>query len=334
MDPQKPSLYREKAIIENRVSNYAASLEDVNTAITLGDKDVRDYVLRGLLLMKNGKYTEAIPDFSMAISLGGKPYVSRAFSYVHIGQYKLAIEDYIEADKTDSVHMYCSDIASCYAAMGDYTDAISTWKKKEELLLTRGFKNSSRYELSSASRNICILWSILGNYDSALVYIKKAVEYYDGYPEDYYYRGVIDYKLKRYQEAIHNLEKADSLGANSYLSDYLLSSIYARNGDRGKALDYFDRALQKGFRFFDLVSENDEFRQLEKDSRYTKLLRKYAERENIYGKGDTLRQVMKRGKIVGAAELDIASERVGAIFYMQSKRNELQKLQELEMSME
>jgi serine/threonine protein kinase len=79
---------------------------------------------------------------------------------------------------------------------------------------------------------------------------------------------------KRYSEAIATMLKR---GAVAMIDFYWLSSFYAGNGDKDKALATLQKSFDLGFRDFAALNANADFSSLRDDPRYRQLLRRFSQ---------------------------------------------------------
>jgi len=78
---------------------------------------------------------------------------------------------------------------------------------------------------------------------------------------------------QRYGEALATLKRAPIKSANDF---YWLSSFYAGNGDRDKAVAELQKALDLGYRDFAAINANPAFASVRDDPRFQQLLRRSA----------------------------------------------------------
>lgn len=120
----------------------ASALLDMNKAITLGCKDVRDYIDRGDLYAKIGSNQMATNDYQTALLLLKSPssyldYSDRAGIKEVLEDYIGAISDYTNAIQLDEACISCFRLyglrAHCKAMIRDYRGALADYTKSLEI---------------------------------------------------------------------------------------------------------------------------------------------------------------------------------------------------------
>lgn len=94
------------------------------------------------------------------------------------------------------------------------------------------------------------------------------------------------YQSKQYQKAITAYQKFNELGA-SYPADgiYSIASCYALLGDKEKALEYLEKAVNRGLRNLPEIQTDPDFESLRNDKKYRELV----------GLGDTIKMSREEG---------------------------------------
>jgi tetratricopeptide (TPR) repeat protein len=110
-------------------------IDDLSEAIRLAPKGIIAYGFRGEAFESLKKYELAIRDFTEAIRLGAKVYLTnRASSYVQIGNYEFALRDYTEAigNAPNNASNYV-ERAKVYRALGQIALAEADEKRAKAL---------------------------------------------------------------------------------------------------------------------------------------------------------------------------------------------------------
>jgi tetratricopeptide (TPR) repeat protein len=354
-------VYEEKAMSYPREQGEKVkdeAMKDIDKAIASGDRNPQLYRAKGLESFFDGRLAEAVSEFSLGMPLCGKDLVEfsrqlyfRGWSYMRMRKYDSAIADLRwirrtgllkrKDDPYSTLPLYF--ITQSFLIMGQYDSAIAEWEKgKREILKLNKNNTVDKMDLGWCDSELLELCCEKGDYASALRYLNEAVQEGDSSIEIGYYAGVVYYRLGNYEEAKHNFEKRLSRASGDDVAEYCLSSLLASRGHTREALEHFDKALQLGFRFFDLVDENDDFKNLRKEPGYRKLLKEHFTDENIHAEEDTLRQIFKQDGIINrdhpsvegqdrilVSEDLVAKDRAQAIFWMPNRQKEFRKLEQL-----
>lgn len=166
------------------------------------DKDV--FMMRGRQALSDGKYSQAIENFTILSRLDTADYWS--FFFRGIAKYNLG--DIIGAEK-------------------DFNKSVT---------LNPVFTNGYHYRAISESRQ--------GNYDRALADLKTAIELRPGFPGLYFSRGVTFFLAQRFEEAVKDFNKYirnEPEDPSAYLNR---GASYLFLGDTLKALDDYNKAIK------------------------------------------------------------------------------------------
>jgi len=330
--PNNLLYYEERAKLYYFASQYENSLPDVKRAIELGSKNYEVYFIAGCIYSHDSTYDKAVKYLSRGIELGGDTDADhsqrfsqrfyRGMAYIKLRNYELAIKD---LEKINDKGNYSGILSECYLFEKQLNKAI------EELI-----KYSITQQIDSVGfvhmtyKDIASLYAINGDYRNAFEYINKAIQKSD-MAKYLCFRGIIYCKLKNYELAISDLDKVVSLDAKNNLAEYYLSMLFAEKKDNPKAILHFNKAIQKGFFFLDLVNQNNIFKDMRKINNYKQLMSKYLRRNEIQSKINIMSQIFKQDKISSAEKHRFASDRIDAIFAQPGKLNEFIKLHQLLM---
>jgi hypothetical protein len=106
------------------------------------------------------------------------------------------------------------------------------------------------------------------------------------------------------------------------LCDYYLSLIYAAKGDNHKASKYLISVIQKGFGFYDLITENKLFENIIKEEPLHKLISDKLNNEKF----NIIKTILTRDKVVTSDEYELFVERMFLIFSDIERQKEYKKL--------
>lgn len=332
LSPTNLRYYEERAKLYYFANQYRNSLADVKMAIELGSKNYEVYFIAGCIYFSDSTYDKAVKYFSKGIELGGDTDVDhlqrfsqrfyRGMAYIKLRNYELAIKDLeIINYKGD----YSGILSECYLFEKQLNMAI------KELIKYSMFQQiDSTIFIHLTYKDIASLYAINGDYESALEYINRAIQK-SNLALNQYFRGIIYYKLKNYKLAITDLEKVIATGRKNYLAEYYLSMLYAEKKDNPKAILYLDKAIQNGFCFFDLLNQNNIFKNMKKYHAYNQLMRRYSNNEDIQSRAIAIYQIIKQDKISSKEEYRLVKDRLDVIFAHSNKLDEFIKLRQLLM---
>ena len=354
--PNDVFLYEDRAKIYKRMGNnyYDAKIKDIHKAISLGSKELAFYLEDGLALRSHREYGQAVSEFSQGMALCGSDSLEfskflffRAWTYMQMRRYDSAVDDIRRLRK---ISVWPGDhglgayfISQSFLIRGQYDSAIAEYEKEKEEIRKLGVKNfHDSLDLRNSDEEIIKLYCAKGDYSDALRNLNAAFEDGSRISAIGYYAGLVNYLSGNYEEAKHDFEVYLSSAKGDENTEYYLSSLLASGGHTKEALEHFDKALQLGFRFFDLVNENDDPRSLRNDPAYQKLLRDHFKNGGIHAEEDTLRQIFKQDRIIYRdhayvegqdrllfSEQLIATSRAEEIFWMPNHQVEYRKLEQL-----
>jgi len=117
LEPNDPSLYRERGETWRRMRDRKRALKDLDVAISLNPKDPDSYVVRAQVWLAFRKYKESTQDFAAAIRLNPKkprPYYARRVLWRQLRNQTNEIKDLAIALRLDP-----KPIAPMYVYLGD-----------------------------------------------------------------------------------------------------------------------------------------------------------------------------------------------------------------------
>jgi tetratricopeptide (TPR) repeat protein len=164
---------------------------------------------KGKQLYRDKKYSEAVREFSKAISKGdnlAKAYNNRGAAIRH-----LKLEEYGTLSSILGVNL--SEVNEWYAAFKDFSEAIDKDEKLAEAWHNRG-----------------LIWFRDKNFEQATVHFNKAIEINPYFGLAYLCRGLIHREQGNWPEAEQNIEVAEKLGVSNNSSRSILAYIKLRQG--------------------------------------------------------------------------------------------------------
>ena len=245
------------------VSKLDSSVQDGELYFNLGQESLQE-----------GKYDQAISDFSLAIEANPKyfqAFNSRGIAYYRKGQYDLAIADYssaIELNSKDAMLYYNRGVS--YANKGENDKAISDFSKAIEINKNdsgaysfRGivYKNKGQYDkaISDFSRAIALTPNDAAAYnyrgmtyaeksqnDKAIVDYSKAIEIYPKFSLAYNNRGFAYSNKAQYNNAISDYNKALEMDPKNAYAYENLGTAYFKLNNKESSCANFQKACDLG----------------------------------------------------------------------------------------
>ena len=197
---------------------------------------------RGVQLLKDDKWDEAIAVFTQIIGLYSIAEKEKALSYFHRGNayrkqgdYALAIVDY---DKAIQLRPNFSEAynnrGAVYGEQGDHARTIADYDKAIEL----------QEDNAEAYNNRGIAYSKQGDYVRAIADYDKAIELQEDNTEAYNNRGIAYREQGDYVRAIADYDKAIELQEDNAEAYNNRGIAYRRQGDYARAIMDHDKAIQ------------------------------------------------------------------------------------------
>ncbi len=235
---------RKSRISKIRVKRRYGKIKTISEATEIikeYPEEVQIYQILAQLLTREGKFDEALADYSKTIELepsNSVNYFKRAIVYVVKGEYDLAIADFsksIELEPSNSVNYFKRAIV--YVVKGEYDLAETDLRKAIEL--------SPRYIDAFYLR--ANVYRVKGEYDLAIADLTRAIELSPKYVDAYNDKAWIlatstDAKYRDGVKAIELAKKAVELSPASYIVD-TLAAAYAEAGRFEDAVTTQKRAI-------------------------------------------------------------------------------------------
>jgi len=208
--------------------DYESALNDLHIAKQQNDSNTYIYYLEGNFYNKMEKWEDAAKSFGEGIRLRpdvSELYVLRANDYIKMKNFELAQNDMDSALKLDTTDIdVLVSYAYFYMEKGDRKTSNEMYQKVLNVLDSVAEENELNNEyLAMIYNNIAYNYVKLGDYEQAMTYVQKALDYDDesGYIWDT--RGELYFCLKKYEECIADMNKSiemrnedGSEPANSY----------------------------------------------------------------------------------------------------------------------
>ncbi len=199
---------------------FKEAIAEFSEAIKIDPEYEDAYLKRGSAYRNTGNYTHAITDFDKAIALNDKDphiYYNRGMTYQLKGEYDQAIEDYTEAIDLDDT------FARAYTGRGyshywnqDFEDALEDLNKAIDLDEHDPYAYNGRGFVYDAIDDHD---RAVQDYEQAIVLFTPIIEGENCRAEDYYARGLA-YKFKGDRDkAINDFEICKEIAINSMWKD-------------------------------------------------------------------------------------------------------------------
>lgn len=242
LDPRNDSLYQIRAKIYEDVRRYQDALEDINQSITLKPFNSEYYYLRGEILESLQRKEEAFADYDHTVKLNPKNEGAyRKRGYLHFSNWRLmeAIQDFSRAIaiNPNNANNFRAR-AHILRIGGKLEESIKDYSKSIELEPNEGHSYAQRAEvlmkltryreaLKDYDRVIefrsdpqaqdlidrSIAYALLEDYDKALADLDHALVLEPQSSKALLYKGVTLFQIRRYQDALYYLEKAEPLAS-------------------------------------------------------------------------------------------------------------------------
>lgn len=229
-------------ILSNDLPENTKILDNyMDKAIKFDSNNEYLYYTRGKLLMRAGKYEEALDFLLKAEELG----CSEPDIYVAISKTYYELKNFLKemAYATNAVNKYPYD-ASCNRRKGDayywqkeFKNALKYYFKAEDL----GIKDSELYY------NISYCLSMLKSFKKALIYANKGIFINKTDPFAYYRKGYVYFEAEDFEDALDAYLEAEKLAPKepAFFDMYeRMAVIYSNNKHPQKALEYLDKAME------------------------------------------------------------------------------------------
>jgi tetratricopeptide (TPR) repeat protein len=214
-DSEKTELYRQRAAIYLSLGELQKAANDFGQAIQRQPKTAPNAEIaelhrqRGRLYHRMGQYSQALDDFSEAIAKQPQAadYLARSYDHQNLNQYPDAVADLKKALEIDpNLAAACNELAWVYV--------------------------TGPAEVRDPDR--------------ALPLSEKAIRLTPTNGDYRNTRGVVFYRLGRFDAAVDDLQRAiqDNKGAATADDLFFLAMAYHRLGEDAKARDCYDQALR------------------------------------------------------------------------------------------
>ena len=300
------------SLLYNSIANTYESLDNNQDAIEFYNKSIKTkpnnniaYLYRGIIHFDQNDYDKAINDLTEALSsyktdneIKAEIYLYRGRSYMEIGEYEKSLEDLSISIKEKPDFFSYQIRGDLKRLMGNYKDAIEDFNKSIELEP----KNDWAYYRRGWTKEFD------NDNNSAIKDYDRAIELDPQYAYTYLSRGRLKAKLFGFEKAKSDYEKVISieteyreggnskqyalyyLGRNQEAIDWVLKIIekYPNSGNyydmaclysimnkKNDAIKYLDIALEKGYKDFIHMANDDDLNNVKFSEEFKNMLLKY-----------------------------------------------------------
>jgi tetratricopeptide (TPR) repeat protein len=226
----------EEGNLESAIERFSRALVHAQDPVSAVDQH-HIHFFRGKAYQSQGKYEQAIADYTKAIELDPEytyAYISRGIAYADQEDYDQAIADYNQSIELDPKLAFAyNNRGAIYHEQGNYEEAIAEYSKAIEL--------DPRFAVTYSNR--ANLYYIQGDYDQAIIDLNKAIEFDPSFTNAYLGKGIVYTAQEKYEEAIAYLNRAIEFDPE-YTYVYLnRGNAYNALGNRRGAIRDFQKVI-------------------------------------------------------------------------------------------
>ena len=156
--------------------------------------------------------------------------------------------EFIELEHNEPrVEMMCYQLGEYYYAKKNFIDAITYYERAT-------YDNLSNSEIAAMKFHQAYAYFSMQRFKDAkpLFDAIRQIPADPNYVDANYYYGFIVFGEKNYKEALASLKITEDKPAYKGIVPYYITEIYYYSGDKDKALEYGEKALQQGGQYYDL----------------------------------------------------------------------------------
>jgi tetratricopeptide (TPR) repeat protein len=218
--------------------DHTNAISDFTEAISIDSKNAFDYRSRGQVYLSQGDYAHALEDFYKVLELDPKDavaYLNRGQIYIAQGNYTDAIADFTTVIAIDPKHSYAYHCrGNAYNTQHDYSLAIADFNKAIEL---------NPDDAPSYNARSSIYYFEQHDSASALVDLDQAIFLDPTYADAYFGRGNIYYDQHNYSRAIADYNQAILLDPKFTLAYNDRGKAYSAQHDYSQAIVDYNQAI-------------------------------------------------------------------------------------------
>ena len=238
--------YFKMAVSELKNNNVVGALENLEKYIEINPNENKGYDLRGFTYLQIGDYEKALNDYAKLVQI--KPDISsyffRGYSYYGLNKYIEAIEDFtkvINFDKDETNAYFMRGLSKSY--LNDRLGAISDY---DEIIKREKTATPFNYKMSTVYNNKAYCLVELNKPVKALPFADKALELDKSEAYIWDTRGEIFYKLGEYENCIKDMDQAISINSESNNSFYIRGLAKLKIGKKDEGCQDLSKAGELG----------------------------------------------------------------------------------------
>ena len=233
--------YFQKGVENFKKNNYSEALSDFTSAISIHPQYEAAYLQRAFTNEKLGNSFQAVADYDQVIKINSKnkeAYFARGHLNSRIGLDDEAIKDYSKLIELDSKNYSAHyERGLIYNIMGLFSEALVDFERCSKL------KPGAEIDYITG-----VIESKMGNEEKAIIFFSNAIKFEKKNKNFYFHRADSKIKLGKYAEALADLEIAKNIDLQEISSSKDTagkrdSYIYHRIGIAQHYLRHYDVAL-------------------------------------------------------------------------------------------
>lgn len=235
--------YLSSVAVRTSMDDYSGVIADYDRILELDSRHAEAWYMRGYFKYKINDLKSALGDFDQAIELNDT--IAKAYYYRGLSHGKLNHMDSALSDFKTSLHMNYKKDASLYnLAKVNFGKKEYTETERELTTLLENFPRTVYRQ--DAFKLLASIGMTTNNAEKALNYLNNAITEFPEQSEFYFYRAVNFERLKKYQEAINDLNKCISFGMVTHEVYTSLGIQYLSLSNFPEGCKYLHIALEKG----------------------------------------------------------------------------------------
>ena len=232
-----PFAYNNRANVLINQGKYRDALSDYTKAIELNRNFGEAYNNRGSVFVNLKKYDSAVADYTKAIEINanyGDAYANRANMFMTMKKYDLAYKDYSKVIELTphNIEPYINR-ANLLRAENKTEEALNDYNKALDLK-----PNFPNVYLERG-----ILFSNIGQKDKAIFNFTKAIEFNNRYVEAYVNRGNVLLDEGKFNEALSDYNKVIDLNPRFSIAYLNCGSVYMQKKMYDEAIRNYSKAI-------------------------------------------------------------------------------------------
>jgi tetratricopeptide (TPR) repeat protein len=268
-----PDIYTCKAeILSNRGQHDSASVY-IHKALALDTNTAHTHYIYGMIHLNQKKYGEAMKAFDKALLLSPDDTGSiqnRGYSFLMLGDYDSAFKDF------DAVIRLGNHSSDAFCNRGAAYFRLGAYKKAE-----RDLKHAHKIKADNVA--VCVNYISLlltcNRFDDIITFYKSIPIQVQQDPAIASGMGLAFIHMKDYTAALKFLHAAIEAAPIEWAAYYNIACIHARQENSILAIEWLEKAFEKGFRDFDHLKNDEDFDNLWNVKMFIELIERYGKME-------------------------------------------------------